>query len=126
MTADQDENDLVEFDAVHGYFGLTYANHLVLERTLLQSMPDDWQNKFVALLDQMEAAFSGVPRASGWLVLPIDEVAVYEAMWEFRDSADVWASDEEEDAAYVRIALANRTGDPVPYYDRGRARVTPT
>ncbi|MDR3560522.1 MAG: hypothetical protein P4N59_03635 [Negativicutes bacterium] len=38
--------------AVHGWFGLTYASYLVIPRSLLQGMPEDWQEKFVALLDE--------------------------------------------------------------------------
>lgn len=39
---------------VHDFFGLTYSNYLVVERALLQSMPTEWQEKFVALLDEMQ------------------------------------------------------------------------
>lgn len=44
---------------VHTYFGLTYANYLVWPRSLMQSMPDDWQARFVALADEMVATFGG-------------------------------------------------------------------
>ena len=48
---------------IHEYFGLTYASYLVLPRTLLQSMPDGWQERFVAMLEEMDAAFDHVPQA---------------------------------------------------------------
>jgi hypothetical protein len=35
------------------WFNLTYSNYLVLPRAALQSMPDGWQEKFVALLDEL-------------------------------------------------------------------------
>lgn len=38
---------------IHYYFGLSYANYLVLPRTVLQSMPHDWQAKFVEMLKQI-------------------------------------------------------------------------
>lgn len=41
---------------VHHWFGLTYSNYLVLPRAALQSMPQAWQEKFVALLDELRAA----------------------------------------------------------------------
>lgn len=40
-------------EAIHEYFGLTYANYLVLPRTVLQSMPDEWQEKFVQMLREI-------------------------------------------------------------------------
>lgn len=40
--------------AVHRYFELTYANFLVLPRTVMMDMPTEWQNKFVALLEELD------------------------------------------------------------------------
>lgn len=37
-------------------FGLSYSNYLVLNRSLLQSMPVKWQKHFVACLEEFEAA----------------------------------------------------------------------
>jgi hypothetical protein len=51
---------------IHEHFGLTYANYLVLPRTLLQSMPADWQASFVQHLDQLAAAFHHVPQAEAY------------------------------------------------------------
>src|SRR5215475_5501306 len=45
---------------VHGWFGLTYANFLVLHRALLQSMPLRWQQEFVNLLQELDAAHPGM------------------------------------------------------------------
>ncbi|EFC79182.1 hypothetical protein FrEUN1fDRAFT_7713, partial [Parafrankia sp. EUN1f] len=36
-----------ESDTIHTWFGLSYSNYLVLPRSLLQSMPDRWQEPFV-------------------------------------------------------------------------------
>jgi len=35
------------------YFGLSYASYLVVPRIVLNSMPEDWQNKFVDLLNEL-------------------------------------------------------------------------
>jgi hypothetical protein len=35
------------------WFGLTYSSYLVIPRTLLCGMPEEWQKKFAALLDEM-------------------------------------------------------------------------
>lgn len=40
-------------EPIHSWFGLTYSAYLVIQRTALQTMPVDWQRRFVALLDEM-------------------------------------------------------------------------
>lgn len=35
------------------WFGLSYSNYLVIPRSMLESMPHEWQVRFVALLDEM-------------------------------------------------------------------------
>lgn len=40
---------------IHEWFGLSYASYLVLPRSVLQSMPDEWQSKLVELLDQIDS-----------------------------------------------------------------------
>jgi hypothetical protein len=42
---------------IHTWFSLTYANYLVIPRSVLQSMPEDWQHRFTALLGEMDQAF---------------------------------------------------------------------
>lgn len=41
---------------VHGWFGLTYSNYLVLPRSLMQAMPVEWQERFVQCLNEMKEA----------------------------------------------------------------------
>ena len=41
-------------EPIHHWFGLTYSAYLVIPRVALQSMPPEWQRKFVALLDEAE------------------------------------------------------------------------
>ncbi len=48
-------------EAVHEYFSLSYANFAVYPRSLLQSMPDEWQTRFVALMDEYDAHWSWLP-----------------------------------------------------------------
>jgi hypothetical protein len=42
---------------VHAWFGLTYANYLVMPRSVLQSMPEEWQHRFTALMGEVHEAF---------------------------------------------------------------------
>jgi len=44
-------------ETVHGFFGLTYSSYLVLPRSVLQAMPNEWQAKLVALLRELGEAF---------------------------------------------------------------------
>ena len=53
---------------VHCWFGLTYANYLVLPRTLLQSMPEAWQHRFVGCLRELEQAFWHIDQADSYMV----------------------------------------------------------
>lgn len=36
------------------WFGLTYSNYLVIPRLMLESMPLEWQEKFVELLNEAD------------------------------------------------------------------------
>jgi hypothetical protein len=77
-------------EPIHNWFELTYANYLVLPRSFLQSMPVEWQQKFVALLEQS----AEVARASG-ISCP-----------EYRVQAVA------RNGKFMK--------DPVPHYNRGR------
>lgn len=45
-------------EPIHLWFSLSYANYLVLPRSVLQSMPHEWQQRFVACLEELDAAAS--------------------------------------------------------------------
>lgn len=47
-------------DYIHQYFGLTYSSYLVLQRSILQSMPNKWQKRFVGMLEELEVATSNL------------------------------------------------------------------
>lgn len=85
---------MIDDGAIHSWFGLTYANYLVLHRTVLQSMPGEWQDRFVALLDDLDHAVSAadIPQPYEYRVQAVDERGRF-------------------------------TKDPVPHYNRGRTRI---
>jgi hypothetical protein len=93
MTA---EREVLDTEAIHSYFGLTYANYLVLHRTVLQCMPASWQREFVALLQEAREASRDVPG--------ID--------------VDFWVRAKDERGHFVR--------DQIPHYRRGRVELRPT
>jgi hypothetical protein len=53
-------NGVIEIDEpIHDYFELNYCTYLTLPRSILQSMPVEWQRKFVALVKELD-------ERSGW------------------------------------------------------------
>lgn len=63
------ESDMrAEDGPVHTWFELTYANYLVLHRTVLQSMPGEWQERFVACLMELQDACAGLEMPSKFAV----------------------------------------------------------
>lgn len=123
--------------SIHSFFGLTYSNYLVLHRTLMQSMPEEWQAKFVKLIEEMESAYSH-------LVFPDFEVKAGEWKYvgdlrgdELKAAGVGVAYPDEYDDEYsyydykgnelrpnLDRAFVPGT-DPIPHYDRGRAYVPP-
>jgi hypothetical protein len=55
-------------DNVHTWFNLTYANYLVLARTLLQSMSDEWQARFTHCLNELYDCYRHVDIPNTYLV----------------------------------------------------------
>lgn len=49
-------------------FGLTRASYAVFPRRALQSMPSEWQQRFVALVDEMHAALDSGAIDANWSV----------------------------------------------------------
>ena len=41
-------------DALHLWFGLSYASFLTLPRSFLQAMPDEWQGRMAELLNEWD------------------------------------------------------------------------
>lgn len=39
-------------ERMHTWWELSYSSYLVIPRTIIQSMPDDWQGEFCTLLDR--------------------------------------------------------------------------
>lgn len=84
-----------ECEAIHGWFGLTYANYLCLPRSVLQSMPEEWQHRFVTCLEELDWAFGHLDWPGAYRVSAIDHLS------------------------------KRFVADPIPHYNRGRTRLTP-
>lgn len=50
---------------VHDWFGLSYAQYLTVPRSVLQSMPEEWQVRFVTLLRELDRKIDWTPE-EGW------------------------------------------------------------
>jgi hypothetical protein len=127
---------------IHTHFGLSYANYLVLPRTLLQSMPAEWQHQMVVLLEQMDSAFEHVPQAEVYEVtagewMPVGDMtdAQLKAAGITQTRGNFATDDPADGDLYHRASDgAELSGtdegfvpgvDPVPHYNRGRTRVEP-
>jgi hypothetical protein len=53
---------------IHDWFSLTYAFYLVLPRSILQSMPEEWQERFVVLMQEMGVLYECPLRGSTYAV----------------------------------------------------------
>lgn len=48
-------------EPVHEWFELSYAQYLTIPRSILQSMPTDWQVRFVGILQDLDETFDWRP-----------------------------------------------------------------
>lgn len=110
---------------IHTAFGLSYASYLTLPRTLLQSMPIAWQERFVACLDEFHDAFAHVPQAEGYIV---QAATGHHELVELTDEqrtalgySEAWYDDEEptglEPAALAEWQDAHELPDAPVYHD---------
>lgn len=61
MKPREHEEITISDEPIHEWFGLSYAQYLTIPRTVLQSMPVDWQHRFVTCLSEIDAAFAWMP-----------------------------------------------------------------
>jgi hypothetical protein len=60
-----------EDGAIHEFFSLSYANYLILARSVLQSMPLEWQERFVNCIKEISNALPeeyNLPINTGYFV----------------------------------------------------------
>lgn len=46
---------------IHSWFELTYAQYLTVPRSIMEAMPPEWQEKMVALLEELDDTFDWRP-----------------------------------------------------------------
>lgn len=136
---------------IHTWFSLSYSTHLVVSRTLLQSMPLPWQQQLTALLNQLEAAYDDDAHRPMVTQAYKVEAAVEREVAELTDTELAAAGitveqltcgedhdhDDECDLGVTYTEMPEGrvmepweralipAPDPVPPYNRGRAHVPP-
>lgn len=66
----QNKGDIVmsSDSPIHVWFGLSYAQYLAIPRTVLQSMPIEWQRVFVRCLNQLDETIDWMPKEGTYRV----------------------------------------------------------
>lgn len=59
---------LFDDEPIHLWFGLSYAQYLTIPRSVLQSMPPEWQARFVACLEELENTIDWRPKEGRYWV----------------------------------------------------------
>ena len=67
----------LEREAIHNWFELSYAQYLTIPRSVLQSMPDEWQNSFVKLLNELDEKIDWRPENGRYWVKLRDDKGRY-------------------------------------------------
>lgn len=55
-------------EPIHEWFELTYAQYLTIPRSVLQSMPAEWQERFVTCLRELDSAIDWRPEEGRYWV----------------------------------------------------------
>lgn len=93
-------------DRLHLWWELSYAQYLTIPRSVMQSMPDEWQDKMAALLNELDERIEWRPKQGCYKV-------------ELRDYA--YELDEAED--YEKFVWKEELPDPLADYARGNRRL---
>lgn len=50
----------IDESPIHKFFGLSYANYFVCPRSVLQSMPVEWQKRFLSIMEELDESIDWV------------------------------------------------------------------
>lgn len=136
-----------EGEPIHLWFSLSYSNYLVLARSVLQSMPQEWQARFVVLLEEMNDSYGHLDWPAYEVRALVRHAEVIEPTCEECDGEGEvvinpdWPDGEDPHSekcqtcggmGYMegehRYETAEEVGfrtDPIPHYNRGRTIIPP-
>jgi len=86
------------FNCVHQWFELSYAQYLTLPRSIMQAMPNLWQEKIVALLEELDRTFAWRPNEGKQYRVTLHEVD-YDA-----EGEEYWGERVDDPLANYRYA----------------------
>ena len=92
---------IIDNDPIHEWFELSYAQYLTIPRSVLQSMPPEWQRRFVECLEELDATIDWRPADGRYWV-------------ELRDSKGRFQRDPLQDYERGRRRVPWRTEEPAP------------
>ncbi len=87
---------LLSNEPIHLWFELSYAQYLTIPRSVLQSMPVEWQRRFVECLEQMDETIDWRPKKGCYWV-------------KLKDNDGRFAHDELQDYERGRRRIAGRS-----------------
>lgn len=93
-------------DKLHLWWELSYAQYLTVPRSVMQSMPDDWQSRMALLLEELDERIEWRPKEGCYKV-------------ELRDYCYQFDADAEREV----FAWGPEITDPLMDYQRGRRRI---
>jgi hypothetical protein len=65
---------VLDSDPIHEWFELSRAQYLTIPRSVLQSMPTEWQQRFTQCLEELDEAFDWRPESGRyWVQLKNDK-----------------------------------------------------
>ena len=67
----------MSYEPIHEWFELSYAQYLTIPRSVLQSMPLEWQERFVECLRELDATMDWRPQEGRYWVRLKDAVGRY-------------------------------------------------
>jgi hypothetical protein len=111
------------------WFGLSYSNFLVLHRVELEHMPEEWQHRFVRMLNEVNDAYDHLEHPEGYNVYPCRWVYVDELSEADAEVAGVTVVhgkkgttyfNERGDEMNIVERVPIRVPDPIPHYRHGR------
>ena len=65
------------YDALQTWWGLSYAQYLTIPRSVMQAMPDEWQAKMAALLEELDETLEWRPKEGCYWVKLKDDKGKY-------------------------------------------------
>jgi hypothetical protein len=126
-----------EGEPIHAWFRSHHANYLVLPRSVLQSMPVEWQRGFVRHLEELHEAFGHLDFGPTYHVevlarepehLREEDCTTCEGNGEGADGEPCPDCDGDGVVETDRWETPEECGvitDPIPHYNRGRTRLEP-